>query len=189
MTFRAFRIPKSIRELAASRAKLIVMHAVQGAGRAKRVAVEPAEIFDRVIAFFEARIAALTKAGIARDRLILDPGMGFFWDGDPEASLRHAAAPPRAQDALRPAGSGFRVAQILPAVAHRPAAAGGRGRYACPRNCFAGDRGADYIRTHDPGALRDALLVGTSWTLAGSWPGNRTADAALRQPSSRAESC
>ncbi|BFM89553.1 hypothetical protein ECZU25_58970 [Escherichia coli] len=34
---------------------------------------------DHIAAFFDARIAALTGAGIKRNRLVLDPGMGFFW--------------------------------------------------------------------------------------------------------------
>ena len=73
--------------LAASRAKLIVMHSVQERGVATRVDVPPVEIFDRIRAFFEPRIAALTEAGIARERLILDPGMGFFLGSDPENSF------------------------------------------------------------------------------------------------------
>ena len=63
------------------------MHAVQQRGRATRVDVAPDEIFDRVLRFFEDRIAALEQAGVARDRLILDPGMGFFLGSRPEASF------------------------------------------------------------------------------------------------------
>ena len=74
-------------ELANAPAKLIVMHMVQERGVAVRTAVPPAEIFDRVTRFFDARIAALEKAGIAKDRLILDPGMGQFVGTDPENSL------------------------------------------------------------------------------------------------------
>ena len=35
----------------------------------------------------DARLAALEGAGIARSRLVLDPGMGFFLGTDPETSL------------------------------------------------------------------------------------------------------
>ncbi|HWU54213.1 MAG TPA: dihydropteroate synthase, partial [Rhizomicrobium sp.] len=73
-------------ELAKSNARLIVMHMVQPRGVAVRTEVPSAEIFDRVTAFFDARIRALTEAGIARDRLILDPGMGQFLGTDPENS-------------------------------------------------------------------------------------------------------
>ena len=86
-TFTAFPMPRSIRSWPRPTAKLIVMHSVQEQGVATRVDVPPAEIFDRILRFFERRIAALTEAGIARDRLILDPGMGFFLGSDPENSL------------------------------------------------------------------------------------------------------
>ncbi len=42
---------------------------------------------DHIAAFFDARIAALTGAGIKRNRLVLDPGMGFFLGAAPETSL------------------------------------------------------------------------------------------------------
>jgi malate dehydrogenase (oxaloacetate-decarboxylating) len=51
------------------------------------VQVPPSEIFSRIENFFAARIAALEAAGIARSRLILDPGMGFFLSSDPETSF------------------------------------------------------------------------------------------------------
>ena len=73
--------------LARSQAKLIVMHAVQGHGIATRVDVAPEAIFERIQAFFEWRLPALTDAGIAPDRLILDPGMGFFLGTNPQTSL------------------------------------------------------------------------------------------------------
>ncbi len=63
------------------------MHAVQRTGRATRVHVPPAEIMDRIALFFDRRVVELERAGIARARLILDPGMGFFLGSDPEASF------------------------------------------------------------------------------------------------------
>ncbi len=71
-------------QLAKSSAKLVVMHSVQD-GQADRRA--PAgDIMDHIAAFFDARIAALTGAGIKRNRLVLDPGMGFS-GAAPETSL------------------------------------------------------------------------------------------------------
>ncbi|WP_176685879.1 dihydropteroate synthase [Salmonella enterica] len=64
-------------QLAKSSAKLVVMHSVQD-GQADRREAPAGDIMDH-IAFFDARIAALTGAGIKRNRLVLDPGMGFFW--------------------------------------------------------------------------------------------------------------
>src|SRR4029077_9792948 len=75
-------------DLAAARCRLVVMHAVQDRGRARRVALGADEVWRRIEAFFAERVPRLERAGIARDRLILDPGMGFFLSSRPEASLR-----------------------------------------------------------------------------------------------------
>ncbi|MFN0023163.1 MAG: dihydropteroate synthase, partial [Parvularculaceae bacterium] len=82
-----FADPSIYPELAQSKARLIVMHSVQGRGKATVTQVSPEEIWDRIFAFFDARIEALGRAGVARERLILDPGMGFFLGEDPECSL------------------------------------------------------------------------------------------------------
>ena len=60
---------------------------VQEHGVAVRTDVPPAKSSTASSAFFDARIEALTEAGIARERLILDPGMGQFLGSDPENSL------------------------------------------------------------------------------------------------------
>jgi dihydropteroate synthase type 2 len=145
-------------ELARADARLIVMHSVQARGRATRVAVPPEEIFARVSRFFEARIAALTKAGIARERLILDPGMGFFLGSNPEASLTMLR---RVGDLKSYFGLPVLVSvsrkSFLRALAGRAAQDAGSATLAA--EIYAVRQGADYVRTHDPGALRDALAV------------------------------
>ena len=145
--------------LARSGAKLIVMHSVQERGRATRVDVAPEEIFARVTTFFEARIAALVKAGIARDRLILDPGMGFFLGANPQASLTmlRRLAELKAAFGLPVLVSVSRKSFLRALVGRPPAAAGAASLAA---ELFAARQGADYIRTHDPAALKDALAVG-----------------------------
>jgi dihydropteroate synthase type 2 len=147
--------------LAASEAKLIVMHAVQDRGKATRVDVSPREIFDRVRRFFEARIAALTAAGIARERLTLDPGMGFFLGRDPETSLtmlRHLG------DLKNCFGLPLLVSvsrkSFIRALAGRSAEEAGPASLAA--EVFASAHGADHIRTHAPGPLKDALAVWAS---------------------------
>ncbi len=145
-------------ELAASTAKLIVMHAVQEAGPADRTRVDPAVIFDRVMGFFDRRVAELEAAGVARDRLILDPGMGFFLGTAVEASytvLRQLPALKRAFS-LPLLVSVSRKSFLRKLTGRSPQASGAATLSA---ELFAVAQGADYIRTHDPGALRDALLI------------------------------
>jgi len=73
--------------LAAARCKLVVMHSVQAAGRAERLDLDAEEVWRRIEDFFAERVPRLEAAGMARDRLTLDPGMGFFLSSRPEASL------------------------------------------------------------------------------------------------------
>jgi dihydropteroate synthase type 2 len=153
-----FREPKLYDALAASKAKLIVMHAVQEGGRAERIAVEPDAIIDRVLGFFERRVAALEQAGIARQRLILDPGMGFFLGTRAEASYRVLRALPRLRAAFSlPVLVSVSRKSFLRRLTGRGLEEVGAATLAA--ELFAADQGADYIRTHNPGALRDGLLV------------------------------
>src|SRR5262249_40474605 len=83
-----FPDPSFYPELAVASCRLVVMHAVQGRGRAQRVELSPHQVWDRIHNFFDERLAALERGGVARERLILDPGMGLFLSSQPEASLR-----------------------------------------------------------------------------------------------------
>lgn len=153
-----FADPDFYPELASSAAGLIVMHMVQEKGVAVRTDVPPAEIFDRVIGFFDARVAALEKAGIARDRLILDPGMGQFVGRDPENSLILLRRLPelRARYGLpllvSVSRKGF-LRKLTDQSVERAGAA------TLAAELFAQGQGADYIRTHAPGPLRDGVKV------------------------------
>ena len=64
--------------LASSACQLIMMHSVQRTGTATRVITDPEMVMDSIGRFFSARLAVLQAAGISRDRLILDPGLGYF---------------------------------------------------------------------------------------------------------------
>jgi len=145
-------------ELAKSKAKLIVMHMVQPRGVAVRTEVPSSEIFDRVSAFFDARIQALTAAGIARDRLILDPGMGQFLGTDPENSWIILRRLPelKARYGL-PVLVSLSRKGFLRKLVNRTALEAGAASLAA--ELFAEAQGATHIRTHDPAALRDGLKV------------------------------
>lgn len=145
-------------ELAASTAKLIVMHSVQEGGKATPMDVPPSQIMDRIRRFFESRIAVLAKAGIARDRLILDPGMGFFLGTDPETSLAVLRSLPslKSEFGLPLLVSVSRKSFLRKITGRAPSEAGPASLTA---ELFASMNGADLIRTHDPKALRDSLEV------------------------------
>ena len=162
-----FREPALYDALAASRSKLIVMHAVQDGARAERKAIDSDEIMDRILTFFGRRLAALEQAGIARDRLILDPGMGFFLGTKSEASYRVLRELPRLRAAFSlPVLVSVSRKSFLRRLVGRGLKEVGAATLAA--ELFAAARGADYIRTHDPGALKDGLLV--QGTLGGEGP-------------------
>jgi dihydropteroate synthase type 2 len=150
--------------LAGAGAKLIVMHSVQGRGRATRTDVAPGEIFDRILRFFEDRVAALEQAGVARDRLVLDPGMGFFLGSRPEASFTVLRRLPELKRVFGlPVLVSVSRKSFLRRTTGRAAAEAGPATLAA--ELFAVLQGADYIRTHDPAALADGLAI---WNAATS---------------------
>ena len=144
-------------ELAASPARLIVMHAIQAQGIATREDVPPDQVMGRIFAFFDARLAALEQAGIARDRLILDPGMGFFLGTNPQTSLTVLDRLPdlKARYGLPLLVSVSRKSFLRTLVNNDETWLDAM--TAATEAVAVHQGGADYIRTHDPAALRIAL--------------------------------
>ncbi len=148
-------------ELAQSACQLIVMHSVQSQGGATRVATDIEGLFRRIIDFFDTRLAALAEAGISADRIILDPGMGFFLGDMPDASLVILGK-------LRQLKQHFGL-PLLISVSRKSflRAVGGAdvtqaGAASLAAELYAVYAGADYIRTHDAGSLRQGLAVWTA---------------------------
>jgi dihydropteroate synthase type 2 len=143
--------------LAASSAELVVMHSIQS-GQADRRAAPAGDIIDHISRFFEARIAALTGAGVARERLILDPGMGFFLGPTPATSLAVLArfGELKARFGLPVLISVSRKSFLRALTGRGPGEAAAATLAA---ELAAIEAGADIIRTHEPAQLRDGLAV------------------------------
>lgn len=145
-------------DLAGGTCRLIVMHAIQGRGIATRIQSDPETIVAQVESFFQRRITALEQGGIARTRLILDPGMGYFLGNQPEASLNML----RGLGVLKerfglPVLVSVSRKSFLRSLTGRGVAQAGAATLAA--ELFAAMQGVDYIRTHDAGALRDGLKI------------------------------
>ena len=151
-----FGDPALYPDLAASQCQLIVMHAVQAAGAATRVVTDSAAVWDGVLRFFARRLAALTVAGIGRDRLVIDPGLGYFLGRTPGPSLAALTGIRELKDTfgvpvlVSPSRKSF-----LRALTGRDVTRSGPATLAA--EIFAAWQGADYVRTHDVAAARDAL--------------------------------
>lgn len=149
--------------LADAHCKLVVMHAVQD-GRADRRATDADTIVDRILSFFDTRLNAMVRAGISEDRLIVDPGMGFFLGDTPEPSLQTLRSIERLN-----AHTGRPVFISVSRKSFLGAVIGGRPpkeRHIATAvaELYAVLHGAEWIRTHDPRALFDALATWSALT-------------------------
>jgi len=143
-------------------ARLIIMHSRAAGARAERREADPATIVDEISAFFRRRIAELTAAGIRRERLILDPGMGLFLGSNPEASLAVLGGLERLCGLGLPLLISTSRKSFIGAVLGdrgSPRPVGQRAAGTLATEIWAALHGVGYIRTHDVRALRDALTL------------------------------
>lgn len=165
-----FPHPELYEELAAADCRLIVMHSVQARGPATMIETDPGTIYSKIDRFFAERLGALDAAGIERERLIIDPGLGYFLGSNPEPSLRVLAelggfkARFRLPVLVSPSRKSF-----LRSVTGSDVASIGAASLAA--ELYAAWQGVDYIRTHDVAALHDALTVIHAIPAAESAPG------------------
>jgi dihydropteroate synthase type 2 len=145
-------------ELARSKTKLIAMHFISDLDKAVRVPKTPEEVFDSIRAFFAERLKRLEDAGIAHERIVIDPGMGFFLASNPEPSfavLGHLAALKR--EFGFPLMIGVSRKSFLRAFGGKEASDIQTRTLAA--EIFAALQGIDYIRTHEARPLRESLLT------------------------------
>jgi dihydropteroate synthase type 2 len=152
-------------ELAGLSCQLVVMHSVQRLGPATKVRTDPQSTWSCIEEFFDDRIAALEAAGVEHDRLILDPGLGYFLGSTPEPSLTVLGNLSRLKARyglpvmISPSRKSFLRTLTGTGLA-------GIGPATLAAELHAVDQGADYIRTHDVAALSDGLAVFAALTRA-----------------------
>jgi dihydropteroate synthase type 2 len=155
---RGFPHPDTQSQLATCEAKLVVVHSLLQEERATRDAATPSEVLDSIDRFFEARLAELVRAGVAEDRLIVDPGMGFFLGRDPKSSIVVLQRIPELAARFgRPVFISVSRKSFLRAISGR--CVDDMSAATLSAELYAAQRGADYLRTHDAGALRDGLAI------------------------------
>jgi dihydropteroate synthase type 2 len=158
---RGFPDPRIYPELADSEASLIVVHSLLELERAARNDATPEGVLTSIDRFFETRLTELVRSGISEDRLIIDPGMGFFLGNDPKASIAVLQRIPELRARFgRPIFISVSRKSFLRAITGRAVAQIGPATLAAELHIAR--EGADYVRTHDVAALRDALKVSRS---------------------------
>ncbi len=151
----ALRQPGALDVVAASNAAVVLMHAVGGPHDAG-VAQGYDDIAGEVQRFLTERVFAAEMSGIARSRLVVDPGYGF--NKDTAQNFVLLAAQERLLTLGLPLLAGFSRKRCIGDVTGR---ADGAQRVAgsVAAHLLAVQRGAKIVRVHDVAATVDALKV------------------------------
>ena len=150
----ALTAPGALDAVAATDAGVCLMH-MQGEPRTMQMAPQYADVVGEVREFLVARARACERAGIAHDRIVIDPGFGFG------KTLAHNLALLRALPALAATGYpvlvGLSRKSSLGKITGRPA--GDRLAASLAATLAAITRGASLVRVHDVRETVDALTV------------------------------
>jgi len=150
----ALRVPGTLEAVAASDAGVCLMH-MQGEPRTMQQSPSYGDVVAEVAAFLGERVAAARAAGIARERIVIDPGFGFG------KTVAHNFDLLRNLDRVAALGlpvlAGWSRKSTLGAITGR--AADHRLAASVAAALLAVERGARIVRVHDVAATRDALAV------------------------------
>ncbi|MEO8164369.1 MAG: dihydropteroate synthase [Betaproteobacteria bacterium] len=150
----ALQAPGALDLVASSNAAVCLMH-MQGTPRTMQQAPHYVDVVGEVQAFLAARAAAAVASGIARERIVLDPGFGF--GKTPQHNLELLRALPRLRADGFPLLAGLSRKGLFGKIVGREAAQ--RVHASAAGALLAAQRGASVVRVHDVAATRDCLLV------------------------------
>ena len=146
--------PGSLEAVSESDCAVCLMH-MQGAPATMQQAPHYEDVVGEVAAFLAARAAAAAAAGVARDRIVVDPGFGFGKTAAHNLELLRNL--PRMAVSGLPVLAGLSRKSTLGTLTDRPADE--RMPASIAAALLAAQRGATILRVHDVAATRDALAV------------------------------
>lgn len=150
----ALQSEAAIAAVAQSQAAVCLMH-MQGQPRTMQSQPHYDDVVPEVYAFLQQRMAAAVAGGVARERIVVDPGFGFGKTVEHNyALLARLAEFARLE---RPILVGMSRKSMLGAVTGRPVQE--RQAASAAAALLAAERGAGIIRVHDVAATKDALAV------------------------------
>jgi dihydropteroate synthase len=149
-----FEAADALQAVSGSDCAVCIMHK-QGQPQTMQQAPQYRDVVAEVDAYLRARIAVAESAGIARSRLVIDPGFGFG------KTLAHNLSLLRELDRVAAAGvpvlAGLSRKSMIGALTGREVGERVFGSVAAA--LIAAQRGASILRVHDVAATRDALAV------------------------------
>jgi dihydropteroate synthase len=150
----ALQAPGALEALAASRAGVCLMH-MQGEPGNMQQAPDYVDVVGEVAGFLAQRVQVAVDAGIAAERIVVDPGFGFG------KTLEHNLALLRQLTVLKAIGRpllvGLSRKSMLGLLTGRDV--GERVHASNAAALLALQRGAAIVRVHDVAATRDAIAV------------------------------
>jgi dihydropteroate synthase len=151
----ALRSPGALDVVAGSDVGVCLMH-MQGEPRTMQTQPVYGDVVSEVRAFLEGRVAACVAAGLARERLMVDPGFGFGKTVEHNFALLSALAVFGGLGV--PVLAGLSRKSMLGAVTGQPNGIA-RIHASVAAAVLAVERGAAIVRVHDVAATKDALAV------------------------------
>jgi dihydropteroate synthase len=150
----ALTLPGTLKAVAASECAVCLMHK-QGDPATMQQDPRYEDVVAEVSAYLAARMAAAEGAGVAHERIVVDPGFGFG------KTVAHNLALLRNLRRLAPKGTpvlaGLSRKSMLGAITGRPVEDRLAGSVAAA--LLAAQHGATILRVHDVAATRDALAL------------------------------
>lgn len=150
----ALRMPGAVEAIADSNCAVCLMH-MQGQPLTMQKAPEYGDVLAEVCSFLTERVADLASKGVARERLLLDPGFGFGKTLDHNLQLL-AGLNQLAIDGL-PLLAGLSRKSMLGQITGR--SVDNREFASVAAAMLALSHGAKVLRVHDVAATRDAVAV------------------------------
>jgi dihydropteroate synthase len=139
---------------AESDAGLICMH-IQGTPQTMQDAPRYEDVAREISVYFQARLQTLEQAGIARDRVVLDPGVGFGKTA--QHNLQILSHIEQFRDIGRPVLIGHSRKGFLKTLLGRPVEERLSGTIGV--SVALTMQNTDILRVHDVQAVRDALVA------------------------------
>ena len=146
--------PEALAVMAESRAAVCLMH-MQGSPENMQFKPHYQDVASEVMTFLRMRVIAVQAAGIARERIVIDPGFGFGKTQAHNIALLHGLDAFAELDV--PVMAGLSRKSMLGAITGRPVEQ--RLAASLAAALLAVQHGAKIVRVHDVRATVDALKV------------------------------